>query len=77
MLSALLIVKEGLCDAVGHQHDEHAVEPSHALHPIVGMVEVGARSVDDEPVVEGVLGRMGHYVTSMVLSAHDGARGSL
>lgn len=54
VFSALLVVKEGLHDAVGHRHDEHAGEHSHALHPVVGMVEIGARYVDDEPVVEGV-----------------------
>jgi hypothetical protein len=34
--------------------DDHAVQAPRPLHPVVGVVHVGARAVDDEGVGEGV-----------------------
>ncbi|BAT08874.1 Os09g0507350, partial [Oryza sativa Japonica Group] len=39
----LAVVGEGLGDAVGHRHDEHAVQPRHALHAVVRVVHVRSR----------------------------------
>ena len=41
---------------LGDRDDDDAVQPRGALHPVVRVVHVGARAVDDEGVGEGVAG---------------------
>uniref|UniRef100_A0A8R7UHB0 Uncharacterized protein n=1 Tax=Triticum urartu TaxID=4572 RepID=A0A8R7UHB0_TRIUA len=55
----LLVVRKGLDEAVRHGDHDHAVEPRHALHPVVRMVQVKVSP-----------GRMGHCVTPATPSAH-------
>jgi hypothetical protein len=57
----LAVVRErlGVPPSRRRRDDDEPVEPRRALHPVVGVVHVGARAVDDEGVGEDVAGEDG------------------